>query len=267
MLSISIFPSILLSRSAEADANKTEYSDSEILFGDRIGLNVHFNQGETLDHLDTLKELKVKWVRDSAKWGNVESTPGQYTFPEDFNLRLAFYKENDIGICYGMWYGNGHLEDPYDPKAYGQYAAAVVRMLNESGVDYVLEIWNEPHNFGLGPEFGGNWNAKPPSPWVDRYLAMVHEAVKQAKAVDPEVTLLINEDVWVAHYWFTKHGVPKQLDGFALHPYVHGRSGGPEETSFGQDVGWAKPFIIVDKDRSFASAVRRVRQRYKKRPN
>ena len=91
---------------------------------------------------------------------------------------------------------------------------------------------------------------------------MVHEAVEQAKAVDPDVTLLINEDVWVAHYWFTEHGVPRQLDGVALHPYVHGRSAGPEETNFGPDVEWARPFTIVDEDRSFASAVRRVRQQY-----
>ena len=153
-----------------AGTGEGELDTSEILFGDRIGLSVHFNQGETLDHLANLSDLGVKWVRDSPKWSQVESVPGQYAFPDDFKTRLAFYKENDMGISYGMWYGNGNLEDPYDPVAYGRYAAALVPMLNESGVDYLLELWNEPHNFGLGPHFGGSPVGKPPSPWVGSIL-------------------------------------------------------------------------------------------------
>ena len=239
----------------------------DMTFGDCIGLGTHFDQGESMTHLEGLVDLGVRWVRDYESWPAVELKPGTYKFSPRFQERLAFYKNHGIGVCYGLWYGNvkSYPDDPYNAEAYGRYAAAVARMLKEAGVQFVLEIWNEPHNFFLRSYFGGKWNAAPPSPWVDHYVQMVHAAIEGAKSLDPKVKLLIDEDVWVAHYWFLEKGLPRKLDGVAIHPYVQGSSPGPEVTSFGPDFGGHQPFIVVDEDRSYSSAIRRLREQYTKK--
>jgi len=204
--------------------------DPDLKFGHTIGLNVHFNQGETQEHLQTLLDLKIDWVRDTELWRKIELKPGEYQLPDTLVERLAFYKQHDIGICFGLWYSNAvaYPDDPYSPEAYGRYAAFMAEALRDNGVRYILEIWNEPHNFVLGPKFGGNWHGAPPSPWVDQYLKLVHAAVKAVKEKVPEAKLLINEDVISSHYWFVEAGVPKDLNGVAIHPYSHKPTSGPE---------------------------------------
>ena len=57
-----------------------------------------FSQGEPQSALSLLKELKVRWVRDSVGWRQMEPSAGNYVaFPSAFQQRLAFYKENHIG--------------------------------------------------------------------------------------------------------------------------------------------------------------------------
>jgi hypothetical protein len=236
------------------------------LFGDMVGLNVKYSQGEPAADIGLLKELRVKWVRDCAGWGEVEKVPGEYVFPQEFSDRLKFYKENGIGVCYILAYENpkAYPDTAQKPlnsinaEAYGRYAVAAAKYLKASGVRFVLEIWNEPHNFVLGKKVGGQWNGKLPSPWVDHYISMVGEAVRQVKAYDPAVRLLDDDDMWIIHYWFLEKGLPKDLDGFAFHPYA-GASFGPEMAAVGQDTSWAKPFTMTDADRSMQSAVRRLR--------
>ena len=234
-------------------------------FGEMVGLNVKFSQGEPQSALSLLKELKVSWVRDTVHWPQMEPSPGNYVaFPSAFQQRLAFYKENDIGLVFGLWYDNpvaypnspDNLYQSIDPQAYGRYAVAIARLLKESGVRFVLEIWNEPHNFVIRKMLGGNWNAKPPSPWVDHYVEMVHEAVTQVKAYDPQIELLDDDDMWAIHYCFLEKGLPPNLDGFAFHPYVNNV---PEIAAVSQNTDWAAPSILVDPDQSFNSAVRRLR--------
>ncbi|HSU67289.1 MAG TPA: hypothetical protein VLJ39_10475 [Tepidisphaeraceae bacterium] len=237
-------------------------------FGQMIGLNVKYSQGEPMGDLPLLKDLRVRWVRDTVGWPEVEPAAGQYApFPEKFKQRLEFYKANDIGVVFILAYENkkaypdsaDHPHNCVNPQAFGRFAVEAAKQLKSSGVKFVLEIWNEPHNFFLAKAFGGEWNAKPPSPWVDQYLKMVRESVAQVKAYDPAVRLLDDDDMWIIHYRFLEKGLPKELDGFAFHPYS-GASSGPEMTPVGQETGWAKPFTLVDADRSFVSAVRRLRE-------
>ena len=208
----------------------------------------------------------MKWVRDTVVWPEMEPTPGQYgDFPEAFQERLKFYKENGIGVIFGLWYNNPKAypntpENPghsIDAKAYGRYAVEVAKLLKASGVRFVLEIWNEPHNFVIRKLLGGEWNARPPSPWVDHYVEMVREAVTQVKAYDAGFKLLNDDDMWVIHYWFLEKGLPPELDGIGFHPYVNNV---PEIAAVDQDTDWAKPFTLVDADGSFRSAVRRLRE-------
>ena len=232
--------------------------------GDIVGLNVKFSQGQPMRDLPELKDLGVRWVRDGVSWSEFEPQPGHYpaAFTGDFAARLAYYKANNIGVVFLLAYGNpsAYPDTPqqphrqYDADAYGRYAAAVAKLLKASGVRFVLEIWNEPHNT-LAPAFGGTWNGKPPAPWLDHYVEMVDAAVADVKTVDPKITLLDCDDMWVVHYWLLEKGLPAALDGFAFHPYA----ALPERAAVDQNTDWVKPFIAVDADGSFMSAVRRLR--------
>ena len=235
-------------------------------FGEIIGLQVKYSQGEPQRELATLKELGVRWVRDFVHWRALEPSPGEYRdFPDGFKSRLAFYRENGIAVVLLLGFENGiaypaTAEMPYraiDPEAFGRYAAYTAKLMRASGVRFVLEVWNEPHNT-LRPLLGGSWNGKPPAPWLDHYLRMVHEAVKQVKALDPAIKVLTDDDMWVIHYWFLEAGLPRTLDGFAFHPYG---ASAPELTAVERHTDWVKPFVVVDEDRSFRSAVRLLRER------
>ena len=232
-------------------------------FGELIGLGVKFSQGQPMRELPTLTELGVRWVREDVGWKYVETSPGQYRFPPDFVERLKFYREHRIRVVYLLAYGNSVAypatpeapNRPVDPEAFGRYAVAAARLLREAGVSFVLEVWNEPHN-SLRPRFGGAWNGKPPSPWVDHYLKMVAETVRQVKAFDPSIKILDDDDMWIIHYWFLEAGLPRELDGFAVHPYA---PRGPEKAAVDRLTDWCRPFEVVDDHSSFQSAVHRLR--------
>jgi hypothetical protein len=238
------------------------------VLGEIMGLGVKFSQKQPLSDLEMLTDLGVRWVRDDESWGRVERTPGVYEFPDDFKKRLAFYKAKNIGICYGMWYDNTRAypntpENPHNsvnPEAYGKYAAACARMLKESGVEFVLEVWNEPHNFVLAKLIGGDRRGEPPCQWLDHYIKMLHAAVKEVKAFDPTIKVLSNEDLTLFHYRFLEAGLPPDLDGFAFHPYMRGSSSNPEVAQEGSGSSPAAPFVLVDPDKSFRSMVRRLRE-------
>jgi hypothetical protein len=234
-------------------------------FQDMVGLNVKFGQGTPQSDLPLLQQLGVRWVRDSVLWATMEQIPGKYRpFPGDFLARLDFYKKNNIGIVFTLCYENpkaypNTADNPHhslDADAYGRYAAYIAKLLKTSGVQFILELWNEPHNNMAG--LPGNFTGKPPSPWLDQYINMVNAAVKGVKALDPEVKIIDDEDMWVNHYWFLEKGLPAALDGFAVHPYV---KAWPEITGVAQDTDWTAPFVVVDADCSMASAVRRLRDR------
>jgi hypothetical protein len=240
-------------------------------FGEIIGLQVKFAQGQPQADLASLEELGVRWVRDYVSWTELEPTPGQYReFPPAFKARLAYYKQHDIGVVLLLGLANRVAypptpEQPYrsvDPQAFARYAVQAARMMRESGVRFVLEIWNEPHNT-LRPLVGGSWNGKPPAPWLDHYVKIVTETVRQVKAFDPSIKLLDDDDMWIVHYWFLEAGLPRELDGFAFHPYSGKHAVGPEVAAVDRMTDWLKPFTVVGSDRSFHSAVHLLREQGK----
>ncbi|MGH6648068.1 hypothetical protein [Aquabacterium sp.] len=237
-------------------------------FRDSLGLVVKFSQGQPMSQLPLLGELGLRWVRDTVMWADMEPKAGQYSeLPAAFKQRLAYYREHKISVVFMLAYANGKAypatkDDPLapiNPEAFGRYAVHMAKVLKQSGVNFVLEVWNEPHNFVIAKMVGGQWNGKPPSPWVKHYVKMVTEVVEQVKAVDPSVKIIDCEDVWVAHYWFMEAGLPKALDGFGIHPYSGHNAVGPEVSAAYEKTDWALPFQLVDRDRSFNSAVRRLR--------
>lgn len=246
-----------------AEPSTAQWSDA--VFGELLGLGVKFSQGQPQSDLGMLEDLGVKWVRDHVGWSELEPEPGKFVpFPAKFLERLDYYRTHDIALVFFLAYGNtraypateANPSRPIDPVLYSKYALHVAKELKKSGVPFVLEVWNEPHNFQIRPLLGGAWNGRPPSPWLDHYLEMVAESVQQVKQFDPQIKLLSDEDMWVLHYRFLDGGLPQALDGFAFHPYV---PDGPEIAAIGPDTDWMRPYVAVDPDRSFGSAVRRLR--------
>lgn len=243
--------------------------NGERLFEDGMCLQVKFNQGQPLQDLSMVKALGVKWVRESLPWASLEKTKGVYEpFPDNFKKRLDFYKTNDVGVIFVLAYDNyaAYPNTPEDlaasvnPTAFAKYAEYVAREFKKYGVRYVIELWNEPHGKGhkLRDKFGGNWNGKPPSPWLDHYVLMVNEAVKRIKAFDSTAKVVSDDDMWVLHYHFLEKGLNRELDGFAVHPYNGG--GPPEKTAAKYNSDWTRPYHVVDMDQSFESAVRRIKE-------
>ena len=237
-------------------------------FGESIGLCVKFDQGQPQKDLVFLKGLGVRWVRDHSSWARIEPVPGRYEFPPALKDRLAFYRQNNIAVVFCLAYDNKKAypptpDDPHrnvNPEAFGRFAAATARLLSESGVRFVIEIWNEPHNFVLGKQMGGPWHGGPPRPWLDHYIKMVTEAVRQVKAFDPTIKVLSDEDCTIIHYRLLEAGLPRELDGFAVHPYMSRTVTKPEMTKEGRGASWESPFTLADEDHSFRSMVRRLRE-------
>jgi hypothetical protein len=236
-------------------------------FENNLCVQVKFFQGQPLSDLPMLKKLGVKWVRDEDQWHLIEQKAGVYApLSASLQTRLAYYKANDIGVIFIVGGENpvaypNSKENPYNfvnAEAYGNYVAYMAKQLKASGVRFVLELWNEPHNrlFAQKEHLGGVWHGGPPSPWVDQYVKMVGEAVRRVKAIDPSIRLITDDDMWIVHYFFLDKGLPKDLDGFAVHPYTGGRP--PEITAVEYQSDWTKPYHVVDQDQSFASAVRRL---------
>lgn len=260
---IQIATALLISITNSSVAQVVSRTDT---FGETIGLGVKYGQGEPLTNLPQLKELGVKWVRDCVDWPTVEPSAGKYikTWPDDFARRIAFYKANGIGIDFLLVYENPKAypsspdkpHNEFNAEAYGKFALEAAKLLKASGVKFVLEVWNEPHNFGIAKAFGGNWQGKAPSPWVDHYVKMVAEVVKNVKAYDPKIVVFDQDDMWVTHYWFLEKGLPAALDGISFHPYENL----PEAAAASYDTDWCMPYHVVDPDGSFVSAVRCLRE-------
>jgi hypothetical protein len=234
-------------------------------FGETLGVNTKFAQGESQADLALVTELGARWVRDTVAWNTLEPSAGKFVdFPAAFYERLNYYKAHDIGVVFLLAYDayTAYTPTSDNPTAafatvpFGKYAVEAARLLRNAGVRFVLELWNEPHNMVLRPTLGGNWNGAAPSPWVDYYVRMVQEAVRQVNAFDSSIRLLTDDDMWVLHYHFLDAGLPPTLNGFAFHPYVQGV---PERAAIDQNTNWMSPYVGVDPDSSFVSAVRRLR--------
>jgi hypothetical protein len=234
-------------------------------FGESIGLQVKFYQGEPVEGLFALRDLKVRWVREEHHWHDYEPAAGYYRgFTGGLINRLRFYRQQDIGVVFILAYSNGVAYPatrekplaPIDPEAFGRYAADVAKRLQRAGVRFVLEVWNEPHNGEIQKMVGGSWQGAGPAPWVHHYVKLVQAARDQARAIDPAIRVLSQDDMWICHYWFLEAGLPPDLDGFSVHPYQPT----PERAAVAHDTDWCRPFQVVDRDASFRSGVRRLKE-------
>ena len=232
--------------------------------GNILGVNQHYTQGMSHEYLRLLTELGVKWARDNVSWALIEQTPGVYEFPEAFEKRLRFYEENDIALSFTLFGPNrtAYPDDPYNPEAYGRFAAEVARKLSEDyDLEFILILWNEPNNFGFRQDFGGQWYGAPPSPWVEEYVKVANAGAKAIHAYDPSILTFTNSDVITNHYWFIDKGLAPEIKGFSIHPYGS-KAGHPEIQGYGNNQPWIFPFRVMDDDQSTRSMFLRLRDAY-----
>lgn len=238
--------------------------------GEKMGVQVKFTKGQPPTDLPLLKELGARWVRETVYWAESETKAGVYAgLPAGLRSRLQFYRDNNIGVLLVLYGANPKAypdtkavpHRSIDAAAFGRFARDTAAKLKSSGVNFVLEVWNEPHgnNFILRPRLGGNWNGAPDSPWLKHYVSMVNAVVREVKSYDASIPVLASDDMWVLHYWFLEEGLSPDLDGLAVHPYY---PQGPEIAAVKHNSDWTAPFVTVDVDRSLSSAVRRLTSQY-----
>ncbi|WP_156924250.1 hypothetical protein [Derxia gummosa] len=234
-------------------------------FNESACLVVKFVQGQPERDMPMLHDLGVHWARELVRWHEFEPQPGNYAeLSPVLKRQLAYYRSHDIGLIALLTLDNPVAYPPgldgslraFDAKAYGRFAHAAAEALSREGVRFVLEIGNEPHNSALLPRLGGQWNGSPPSPWLQHYVAMANAAVATVKQWNPAIKLLAQDDMWLLHYRFIDAGLTPEIDGLSVHPYVMGM---PERAAVAHDTDWARPYQLVDPDRAFGSAVRRLK--------
>lgn len=192
-----------------------------------MGVNTHFGLRSYKWDLDRLmpmiSDLGVGWVRDGIAWKFVEPEKGKYVVP-DF-LRLWVDAMNGSGIKIILLLdnvgGNPAYADPYDSEGYAGAAAFLAKELK--GKVQVLEVLNEPANFGFSKHYGGSWNGwdgdGKVSPWVGRYVTLLNQAAKSAKAANPAIKVIGLGSVSPVNFRQIALGLVPQVDGIVDHPY------------------------------------------------
>lgn len=232
---------------------------------DHLGLCVKFAQGEPAANIGNLVDLGLGVVRDSPSnnsWATMEPTAWSYlpSFPPEFQARLDYYKTNGIKLIYLQAYKNPSHSDPFNALAFAKCAIHVAKLLKAQGWTtdkFVIELWNEPHNFDIGPTFGGPWHGADPCPWLNKYVQIANTAIDQMWAYDPTVRLIGGDDMWVLAYHMIDKGIDIRLRGLVVHPYkcFNPIPGIPEREPVDANTDWCQPYQVVDSTGSYASGL------------
>lgn len=143
--------------------------------------NHHFSVEQVTRATRLLQEANIGWVRMDFLWSDLEPRPHHFDFAHYDALVNAV---RDSGRCvlgvlhYNPRWRNGPWNQPPDPTAYSQYAAAVVTHFKDR-VGF-WEIWNEPDH----PYY---WSPQDDLLAYSRLLKQAYAAVKRS---DPSARVL-----------------------------------------------------------------------------
>lgn len=222
------------------------------MFKDFVGLQMKFIQGQPATDISMVKDLRLGWVRDTVRWSEIESSVGVYTVPSYFASRLETYRRLGVRVMFILAYGNPIYDNPYDIEAFCRYATYMARYLKQAGVDFVLEILNEPHNFGFKAHYGDE-------AWIPEYVNLANAVVQAIGAYDASAKVVTNEDMFLLHYQMIDAGLTSAAHGAAVHPYAPM----PELAPIDSQTPWMAPYNpAVDNDRYAPSAFEALRGRF-----
>ncbi len=193
------------------------------------GVCAHVSRGDerplARQEFALMKEAGIFWVRTDFDWGNVERSPGKWTFT---HLDEVVEWAEKAGICilpildYDVsWarpaYKHLDLWLEYVRQVVGRY---------KNRIRY-WEVWNEPNleNF---------WRDKPDPA---NYVLLLRATYREIKRIDPELTVLLGGMAgipWSYLEGIYKAGGKDYFDVMNVHPYRYPRA--PEEAQLLGDL-------------------------------
>jgi hypothetical protein len=189
---------------------------------DRIGVCTHFSQNWSVEEfMPMIARSGAGWIRDDLNWADLEPTPGNYRIPSKAKGWIQAAREMGLKIDLILAYGNPAYADRYDTAAYAKAAGWLAREVAHDV--QVIEILNEPNNFGFRDTYGGWWNGNEPngsvSPYLQKYVEILNAAAKEIKLTNPHMTVIGLGTPAPASFRMIALGLAPQVDGLTDHPY------------------------------------------------
>jgi hypothetical protein len=193
-------------------------SEPTPLGGSRFGVMTHFAQGWNTDVVPLIAKAGIRRVRDEQYWKSIETSRGEYAFPDRFTSYMDSLSKHDIEPLIVMSFANQLYDDGLTPhtsagrKAYAEYGRAILDRYGDQVS--ALEIWNE---------YNGSFAKGPVTKDRPRYYTqMLKQAYREIKATRPEVEVLgaavVNVPIPYLERLF-QHGALDYADAVAVHPY------------------------------------------------
>ena len=161
---------------------------------ERAGVNgelLQYPHDEIPLHLDLMRESNFRWIRQFARWDDIEPQPGEYDFGawDALTAHLQAYPDLQMVVVLmnsPVWAreerGDIPLSEtapPADLSAYADFAAAFASRYGQV-IDY-YQIWDEPN-------LDDAWGGLDPRP--AEYVALLATAHDAIRAVDPTATIV-----------------------------------------------------------------------------
>jgi hypothetical protein len=189
---------------------------------DRIGVCTHFSQNWSVEQIMPLiARSGAGWLRDDLNWADLERTPGNYQIPPKTERLIQAARRVGLKVDLIMAYGNPAYIDHYDTAAYAKAAGWFAR---EAANDVqVIEVLNEPNNFGFRATYGGRWNGNEPdgsvSPYLRKYVQLLNATANEIKLANPEMKVIGLGTPAPASFRMIALGLASRVDGLTDHPY------------------------------------------------
>jgi hypothetical protein len=125
----------------------------------------------------------------------------------------------------------------------------------------VWEIWNEPNNFEFKGRYGGEWNGRNNSPWIEKFSILVEKATKAIRSANPSATIITGGgNPPATHYLITRFAARlRGLDGLTEHPYPFRLP--PETMPYGgKEINLRDGIKTADDDHSYLSLLQGLRE-------
>ncbi|MDR1281608.1 MAG: hypothetical protein LBK99_12390, partial [Opitutaceae bacterium] len=243
--------------------------DTPPLRNDRMGVATHLGRKEWDFEraVPLIADLGVGWIRDEVYWNSCEKTPAAYALPETSRLWIDTAHQAGLKIILVFNIGRegnkaAYPHSPFDPDAYARAAAHLAREM--AGKVQVIEILNEPNNFGFMQYHGGAWNGwdgkGAESSWIAKYVGLFNKAAVAIKQASPATKVIGLGAPAPANFRMLARGIAPKVDGMVDHPYSFRTV--PEVIPFASSEGIMKRDGIATADArgSFASHIRLYRE-------
>lgn len=183
-----------------------------------FGVMTHFAQNWPTDIMPLLEKAGVANVRDEAYWDHIESQPGQFVFPANFEAYMAGLKQVHVTPMVPLDFENRNYDGgntPYTQEGVDAYARYCRQALAHYGDQIkTVEIWNEYNgSFAKGPATADR---------PDTYVKMLKAAYTAIKADRPDVVVLGCSTSGTPLPYLErvfKAGGLKYMDAVSVHPY------------------------------------------------